>query len=340
MSVRTHTIERGRIEEHIVPGKRLGRHYAWDSRSLAYTHRNSGVTLQSVLHERHIPILNQGDVGACTGNAETGALGCDPLYGPLASRPGGVVLTEQTALALYSAAETIDGDGPYPPNDNGSCGLSVCKAALNEDLISGYTHCLSQADVLDALQTSPVILGVNWYDSFDTPDSSGLISISPGAQVRGGHEILARGIDVDARTVFLDNSWGTDWGVSGSFTMSWATLEQLLAEQGDGTVSIALGSPVPAPAAPTPAAPDHPHDLIRELLDDARAFIAKGEAWLAAHTIRDEPAPAPQPAPGAAYAITDPNQLLADVGRLAREISADGDRSVSELVAFLHSFGI
>lgn len=275
----THTIERGHIEEHVVPGKRLGRHIRHDSRSLAYAYQSSAVTLRSALHTRHIPILNQGDVGACCGNAETGALGTDPLYAPLVAA-GKAGFTEAMALALYSAAETIDGDGPYPPNDNGSCGLSVCKAAANEGLISGYTHCLSLDDVLDALQTGPVIVGSNWYDSFDSPDSSGLVTISPDASVRGGHEYVMRGIDVDAQTVFADNSWGDGWADKGSFTYSWDTLERLLSEQGDGTVSVPLTSAAPVPASPSPAPLPSHASMLTEVADDLEDVIAKARGWL------------------------------------------------------------
>ena len=275
----THTIERGRIEEHVVPGKRLGRHIHHDSRSLSFAYQRSAVTLQSVLHTRHIPILNQLETSSCTGNAETGALGTGPLYAPLVAA-GKTGFTESMALALYSAAETIDGDGPYPPNDNGSCGLSVCKAALNEGLISGYTHCLSLDDVLDALQAGPVIIGSNWYDSFDTPDGSGLVTISPDASVRGGHEYVMRGVDVDARTVFSDNSWGDGWADKGSFTYSWDTLEQLLSEQGDGTVSVPLTSPAPVPAAPLPAPLPSHASMLTEVADDLEDVIAKARGWL------------------------------------------------------------
>jgi hypothetical protein len=237
----------------------LGRHVRHDSRSLAYPYRRTGQPLMTVLHKRNVPIFDQLQTGSCTGQAETGALGTDPLYATLPA--GHVALNEAEALRLYSAAEVIDGDGPFPPQDNGSSGLSVCKAAKNAGLISGFTHCLSLADVLDALQSGPVILGTQWYDSMDSPDSSGLVTISPGAQVRGGHEYVARGIDVARQLVLPDNSWGLSWGLNGSFSMGWGTLERLLSEQGDGTVSIPLTSPPPQPVpvpVPVPVPPPGP----------------------------------------------------------------------------------
>lgn len=229
----------------------LGRNYKHDSRSLFYRHQAPpGRTLATTLHNRNIPILNQGQVGSCTGNAMDGALGTDPLFGAL---PRNFPLDENEALVLYSAAEILDGDGGgYPPIDDGSTGPSVAQAAKNAGLISGYTHCTVLNDFLDALQDGPVLLGSNWYDSMDKPDSSGMVSISPAAQVRGGHETLWRGIDVTAQTVFGDNSWGASWGASGSFSMAWSTLDRLLSEQGDGTVPLPLTSQPPTPVPPAP----------------------------------------------------------------------------------------
>jgi hypothetical protein len=255
--IREWTVTRRRIEEFPVDGMPLGRHVHHDSRSLWYPYQRqfAGSALVSVLHDRRIPILDQGAVRSCVGNGEVGCCGTDPLFDTM---PAGVTLDEAEALAIYSAAETIDGDGPYPPNDNGSSGLSGAQAAKNASLISGYTHILSLADLLDALQTGPVSIGINWYDSFDAPGSTGELVISANASVRGGHEPMLRGVDVTKQQVFGDNSWGTSWGpLGGSFVIGYGTVTRLLAEQGDGTVSVPLTSPapVPTPPGPTPVPP-------------------------------------------------------------------------------------
>ncbi len=270
--------EHVRIPEHRVPGKRLGRHVSHDSRNKAYPWRAGGGPLTSQLWPRHTPILDQGDIGSCTGNMETGDLGTDPVYGALpAAYRAAAALNEALALKIYSAAETIDGDGPYPPNDNGSSGPSAAKAAMKLGLISGYLHCLSLADVLDALEEHPVGIGANWYDSFDSPDSSGLVTISPGAQVRGGHEFLCRGKDIAKKMVYCDNSWGAGWGSQGSFMFSWDDLERLLTEQGDGTVSLPLTTPapVPVPVPPGPSPDPGPDDADTTLWRNAGTWAGE-----------------------------------------------------------------
>jgi hypothetical protein len=269
----TWTITRTRIEEHVVPGKRLGRHYLHDSRSAFYEYPGDMLarTLADQLWARQIPILDQGNVGSCTGNAEVGLLGAAPFYAPLAA--AGKVLNENTALALYSAAEVIDGDGPYPPNDNGSTGTSVMKAATANKLISGYQHATSVTAMAQALQAGPVITGVSWYDSFDTPDSSGLVAIAKSAQVRGGHEFVIRGVDIDRKLFHADNSWGTSWGVKGSFQFSWDTMATLLGQEGDCTIAVPLTQP-----APTPTPPPTPAPAARPTAAD-RALAAAVTTW-------------------------------------------------------------
>lgn len=243
-------ISHKRIHEEVVHGKRLGRHIKRDSRSDQYPYRRSGTLLNNNEVTRYIPILDQGNVGSCTGNAETGELGSGEVHNALfalvqAGQFPGLVLDENFALSLYSAAESIDGDGPYPPNDNGSSGLSVAQAAKNGGWISSYVHCNGLQDMLDALSAgSPVIVGTNWYDSMDQPDpQTGIVTISPNAAVRGGHEYLSRCIDVDNRMIGFDNSWGTGFGINGSFWYSWDTMDRLLAEQGDATVSVPVVVP-------------------------------------------------------------------------------------------------
>lgn len=250
------------IPEVIVEGKRLGRHVNHDDRSLQYLHADGTPT--TVRWNREIPVLDQGNVGSCTGNACTGALGTDPDYSSsLAAMiaAGQLNLNEDEALALYSAAEVIDGDGPYPPNDNGSSGLSVAKAAKAAGYCSGYMHATSIAQAHTAIQTGPVMIGSNWYDSMDTPDENGLVTIAPGATVRGGHEYEAIAYDAATDLWELVNSWGESFGVKGHFFYSSATFERLLSEEGDVTSLVALSQPAPTPTpapVPTPPAPPTP----------------------------------------------------------------------------------
>ncbi|MFG2722721.1 hypothetical protein ACGFW5_31145 [Streptomyces sp. NPDC048416] len=265
------------IDEYPGAG-RLGRHVEHDPRSRAYALSEDLLpsTYTSATHAVRIPVLDQGDLGSCTGNAAEGLAGTDPLYGAIpatvAARPtGDAGADEKQAVALYTAATRLDSiRGQYPPTDTGSTGLAVAKAAQAAGLISGYQHALSLDATLKALTTMPLIVGVNWYEGFDNPDASGLVSIS--GSVRGGHEFLLYGIDAAAGTVLARNSWGTGFGVDGCFSFSFDDLGRLLDEDGDATVFVPLTSPAPVPAPPTPAGVD-------------QALAAAMHTWLTAKAL-------------------------------------------------------
>jgi hypothetical protein len=231
---------------------RLGRHVNHDPRSRAFAHVASGRTLVTVRHERKIPVLDQGDIGSCTGNAAVGALGTVPDWDGLHPTVQ-VELNEKYAVSVYSAATKLDDyPGTYPPEDTGSDGLSVAKVLLNWGLISEYRHAFSLADALDALQDGPVITGVSWHTGMDNPSPSGLVSIE-GA-IRGGHEFVADYYDAATKQVGFTNSWGTGYGVQGRFFMSAVDWGRLLADDGDATILIPAKVPTPVPT-PTPVPP-------------------------------------------------------------------------------------
>lgn len=253
-------VYRRRIPETPVAGKPLGRHVVHDPRSLDYLVPATAAPT-TVLWQRVVPVFDQGQVGSCTGNAAAGALGTTPFDATL---PPNLVDDETEAVQLYSAAEVIDGDGPYPPNDNGSSGLSVAKACKNAGLISGYQHITSIAAAHTAIQAGPFIIGSDWYDSMDTPDANGVVSI--GGSVRGGHEYECLGYHADSDLWECVNSWGTSYGILGHFFFTSATFERLLSTDGDATLFTPITAPAPTPnpqpsppaPAPTPPSPTPP----------------------------------------------------------------------------------
>lgn len=226
------------IPESRISGRRLGRHVEHDARSRAF-----GVVLQqkplvSVTWERHCDPFDQGDLGSCTGNAMAGALMTGPLY------QDGRVLDESNAVAIYEAATHLDNiPGAYPPDDTGSSGLAAAKAAKKMGLLSVYHHAFGLAAALHGLAAGPIIIGINWWASFDTPqgDNAELVGqwdSQSGDYIRGGHELVLDALDVENGYVIGTNSWGLSWGAKGKFCMTFGTFQALLQQQGDVIVPV------------------------------------------------------------------------------------------------------
>jgi len=208
----------------------LGRNVNHDPRSRSFPAPRA-TTRKPVLHKRNGAILDQGNLGSCTGNAMAQALNMVPLH-----TPGTRYLTETDAVALYSRATELDNaQGTYPPDDTGSDGLSVCKAAQEKRLITSYSWAFGFDHALDALQLAPVLIGIPWHEAMFTPDSRGFVH--PDGAVAGGHEIVLFGDDTKDTLTFL-NSWGSGWGKRGRFFMNYADFKALLADQGDCAVPV------------------------------------------------------------------------------------------------------
>lgn len=269
---------------------RLGRHIEHDPRSLRYAH---GVLPQSAVKSvewtRRIPVLDQGRLGSCTGNAATGLLGTDSAgrtatttvtigaAGAAASHglftAGEHTLDETFAVKLYSLATILDGiSGQYPPTDTGSTGIGVAKALRALGLASGYTHAFSIAALNSSLQTGPVLIGITWYNSMFDPKSDGQIVVDPSSGVAGGHELELNAFDASTGEYRVPNSWNTSWGKNGYGYFTTAALTSLLSQQGDVTVPSLVPAPQPAP---TPVPTPDPDDAV--LAKAARTWLtAKG----------------------------------------------------------------
>src|SRR5262249_30290549 len=216
----------------ITEKHRLGRHIEHDERSKGFRVTRVAANPRSAAYKRHCEPFDQGDLGSCTGNAMAGLLMTDPFW------TTGRSLGESDAIRLYSEATELDGiRGSYPPQDTGSSGLAVAKAARREGWITRYEHAFGFEDLIQGLSQRPGILGINWYTSFDTPDASGECPLTAAASVRGGHEVEMFELDVERQRVWCYQSWGPTWGglENGTFWFSFTTLMRLLAEQGDAT---------------------------------------------------------------------------------------------------------
>jgi hypothetical protein len=218
------------LPETFLDGRRLGRHVAHDDRSWLYPAAMSA-ELRSIQHRRHYRTFNQGDIGMCTGVSAVELLMTEPFW--RRDRP----LDLDNARSIYAAASKIDDiRGVFPPDDVGSSGLAVMKVCKKRHYIREYRHAFGIEQALRALVLAPTVVGVNWYEGFDKPSRSGECKLAGG--VRGGHEVVLDGIDIERKRVWGRQSWGSQWGDDGRFFWSFATYEQLLNENGDVTTAV------------------------------------------------------------------------------------------------------
>jgi hypothetical protein len=267
---------------------RLGRKIRHDPKSWGFAYPTAGLSIASVRWPRQVLIFDQGQVGSCTGNAGIGVLCTGDLWPMVPSTR--YTPDEAGAVNLYSDAESANGDGPYPPNDDGSDGLTVAKVLKSAGMISAYRHTFTINDALKALTQTPLMTGIAWYANMFTPDREGIVT--PGGALAGGHEIVVDEYDARRGLVGFSNSWGVGWGQAGRFYLDVEEYAKLLDDAGDVTALL----PVHAPAPPPGPVPDDVHADralaqalrlhgwvgARHVGENHRIALA-GQQWLAAH---------------------------------------------------------
>lgn len=241
------------LKPFIRTDPRLGRHKAHDSRSLQYRAPRRGLsTLKSVEHVINIGILDQGNIGSCTGYAAAGNLGAN-AYWAMSEAALRNDAASAYALGIYKDATLIDPwQGSYEPDDTGSDGLSVAKVLKSRGLISGYMHATSLDACLTALAERPVMIGSAWYSDMFEPSSTG--EIVPTGNIEGGHEWFIYKLDVENKRVGMQQSWGPNWGpLRGRAWLTWNNLDKLLLNDGDCTILVPKSEPPPVPMPVVPS---------------------------------------------------------------------------------------
>jgi C1A family cysteine protease len=188
------------------------------------------------------PIENQLNLGSCTGNALAGAL-------EFLEMKSGVPFEDMSRLFIYYNERVIEHsvksdsgamirDGIKSLAKQGACSekkwpyvvsrfsrkpSAACyKEALKHRIIS-YHRILTLDEMRASLADGfPFVFGFTVYESFESRKvaQSGVVPMPQrGERAVGGHAVLAVGYhDADQRFT-VRNSWGTDWGKKGYFTM-------------------------------------------------------------------------------------------------------------------------
>lgn len=275
-------MERTIVRERIIPrDPRLGRNVHHDSQSRRFRVPPRRVPLHSIKHESGIGILDQGNLGACTGYSGIACLARGQFF-PTITPSDPYQLDSAGAIRLYSKSTEIDPfAGTYPPDDTGSDGLSIAKALKAVGEISGYLWAFTLDEALGQLMQQPLITGIPWRESMYLPDAGGLVI--PSGPVLGGHEIAVDEYREDRGWVGFTNSWGPGFGLSGRFYLEAEAWGDLLNDQGDVTAFVPSTEPEPDPI------PDPDREFAAILKPWARGnpffhrkIATAGQRWLTA----------------------------------------------------------
>lgn len=179
--------------------------------------------------------LDQGETSTCVGHGWCNFLRCAPVR---------TKVGEPEAYNIYRGAVVLD---PWKENDaeaklpdaspkmeSGTTVHAGSQAVLNQGYLDSVAWAFSlQTAVEWVLTMGPLVIGINWYDSMFDANSKGVISISPGASLAGGHCLLWRGVNTSSAQALLTNSWGNTWAKKGDALISLKDMERLIHEQGE-----------------------------------------------------------------------------------------------------------
>jgi C1A family cysteine protease len=195
------------------------------------------------------PIYDQGQLGSCTANAIAGAIQFEEIKQNLPQ-----VITPSRLFIYYNERvieHTVDSDSGAMLRDGiksvaqqGACpeeewpydiaqfqqkpGTNCYEDALQHK-VKLYQRVAQNLNQMKGCLASgyPFVVGFSVYESFETPQvaQTGHVPLPQSTEQQiGGHAVVAVGYD-DANQWFIcRNSWGTNWGMNGYFTMPYAYL--------------------------------------------------------------------------------------------------------------------
>lgn len=242
-------------EAPIQPGHGLGRRHHTGGANPFFRMASHPVALMAApftvnkrldLPYQYIAKYDQGQEGACVGFAWSWAMS---------------ILNRRfyAARKLYLETQFHDPWSDTPPEE----GTSVVSAAqvLQDQghwrfargitfplaLIEGIRSFRS-AQTIDELRMAiqlevPVVLGINWHSSFDSPvwadfgtgGNRWWIGRGDLGPIRGGHAICLFGARDDIEAFTLVNSWGTNYPI---VNIPYATVQRLISDGGDAIIPL------------------------------------------------------------------------------------------------------
>lgn len=188
------------------------------------------------------PVEDQKELGSCTANALAGALEFLMIKDKAPFVDMSRLFIYYNERVIEHSVQTDSGamirDGIKTLARQGSCSeklwpydiakfaskpLKACyKEALNYQILS-YARLTTLDEMRACLADGfPFVFGFAVYESFESQQvaQTGEVGLpKKNERMLGGHAVLAVGYDDQSRRFIVRNSWGTNWGKGGYFTM-------------------------------------------------------------------------------------------------------------------------
>lgn len=200
------------------------------------------------------PVYDQGQLGSCTANAIAAAIQFERIKQKLSSNaltPSRLFIYYNERVIENTVAQdagaqirdgiksvasqgacfegTANGQWPYDIDKFAAAPPASCyKAALKDRTVS-YSRLTPNLQQLKGCLASgyPFVFGFTVYESFESQAvaSSGVLDMPQYSEkMIGGHAVAAVGYDDAQQRFLVRNSWGSNWGQAGYFTMPYAYL--------------------------------------------------------------------------------------------------------------------
>jgi len=242
-----------------MPHKIAG--YGWiadlpDGRDRVYSVPSSvnaaGLPAKADLRPQCPPVYDQGQIGSCTGNAIAAAVEFDrmkqglqafepsrlfiyynerALEGTVNSDAGAQIRDGIKVVASQGTCGegTKPGEWPYDPNVLTERPNPQCYSSAIKHKTVSYERIVRNLNQMKGCLASgyPFVFGFTVYQAFEDAQvaQTGHACLPDHHDVViGGHAVMAVGYDDANHWFIVRNSWGTNWGISGYFTMPYEYL--------------------------------------------------------------------------------------------------------------------